>query len=231
VSGSAAYALLYFGCLRYLEWPIQRLLGPISATGIPFSINNLLYLALYVLFFWGVMVVLYKGSLLRYEHRAHTGLEENFQSSTIIGKRTELDNLKASITQGQKGMHIRDTTLVQTLLFLIDHCLVTETSERVVEIFTRRMDTLQKQIESSYNILRYIAWAIPSVGFLGTVSGIGEALGNANLAMENLDFVVSPLRVAFDTTLIALVESIILMFLIYNMQHKEEDLLNSIDLF
>lgn len=229
VSGLAVYALLYFLGLEYFKWPVQRLLGPISSKGASFAI--FIYIMLYVLFFWGMITLFLKSNLRKYEYTALDSLATSLQSTTIISKRTEMDNLRALITHGKEGSRIRETALVKTMLFLIDHCLVTETSERVMEIFSRRMDTLERQVDASYNILKYISWAIPSLGFIGTVLGIGSALGNAGIAIDNIELVTKPLGMAFDTTLIALVESIILMFFIHNSQHKEETLINDIDLF
>ena len=229
LSGTIFYTLLYFIFFKYLQLPVERMLGPVSDKGISYVI--LIYIMLYVLFFWGLITISLKNRLVYFEYLALDNMEQTFQSTTIISKRTELDNLRAVTTSRRKGNYLRKSALVQTILFLIDHCLVTESSDRVIEIFTRRMDTLQKHIESSYNILRYIAWAIPSLGFIGTVLGIGSALSKAGLAIGDITIVTQPLGMAFDTTLIALVESIILMFFIYNMQNKEENLLNTIDLF
>ncbi len=229
VSGSAFYASLYFIAMKYFHWPVERLLGPNVSKGI--SLDMGLYLMLYVLFFWGIILIFQKNSLVGYEYQALSSVEQNFQSSTIISKRAELDNLRSTISHGKDAARFRGSVIHQILLFLIDHCLVTQTSERVMEIFSRRMETLEKHVESTYNMLRYIAWAIPSIGFIGTVMGIGEAISNAGAAIENLEVVVAPLGMAFDTTLIALIQSIVLMYFIYSMQRKEENFLNSVDLF
>ena len=72
-------------------------------------------------------------------------------------------------------------------------------------------------------MIRYIAWAIPSIGFIGTVRGIGDALGQAHMALEgNIFGVTRSLGVAFNSTLIALVLSIILMFMLHQLQLLQE---------
>lgn len=225
-AASAFYGVLYFVCYETLNWPIARLLGTKGH-----ELGFVIYIALYVLFFWGFITILNKNKGVDYERHAITILEKKFHSARIISKRGEIDALKTMITQGPDGMRVRNTALGQTLLFLMDHCLVIENSERIVEIFTRRIATLQQQVESSYSTLRYIAWAIPSLGFIGTVLGIGAALAKAGSALYDINLVTQPLGLAFDTTLIALLESMVLMFFIYHMQHKEESLLNAIDLF
>ncbi len=80
-----------------------------------------------------------------------------------------------------------------------------------------------ERLDAELSMIRYIAWAIPSVGFLGTVRGIGEALGHAHKALEgNIFDVTRSLGVAFNSTLVALLLSIILMFLLHQLQHLQE---------
>jgi biopolymer transport protein ExbB/TolQ len=79
--------------------------------------------------------------------------------------------------------------------------------------------------ESELSIIRYIAWAIPSIGFIGTVRGIGAALGQANRAVEgDITGVTQSLGVAFNSTFIALIISIVLMFFIHQLQLFQERL-------
>ncbi len=79
--------------------------------------------------------------------------------------------------------------------------------------------------DSELSVIRYIAWAIPSVGFIGTVRGIGAALSQANRAVEgDITGVTQNLGVAFNSTFIALVISIVLMFFIHQLQLMQERL-------
>lgn len=81
------------------------------------------------------------------------------------------------------------------------------------------------RLESELSIIRYIAWAIPSIGFIGTVRGIGAALSQANRAVEgDITGVTQSLGVAFNSTFIALVISIVLMFFIHQIQLMQERL-------
>ena len=86
-------------------------------------------------------------------------------------------------------------------------------------------DAEGERLESELSIIRYIAWAIPSVGFIGTVRGIGDALGQAHRAVEgDITGVTENLGVAFNSTFVALVISIVLMFFIYQLQLLQERL-------
>ena len=57
----------------------------------------------------------------------------------------------------------------------------------------------------SYGLVRFIVWAIPIMGFLGTVIGITVAIANLSpTQLENISGVVAGLGTAFDTTATAL---------------------------
>ncbi len=82
-----------------------------------------------------------------------------------------------------------------------------------------------ERLESELSMIRYIVWAIPSIGFIGTVRGIGNALSLANRAVEgDISGVTESLGVAFNSTLVALLISIVLMFLVHQLQLLQERL-------
>lgn len=86
-------------------------------------------------------------------------------------------------------------------------------------------DTESNRLDSEMSMVRYIIWAIPSIGFIGTVRGIGDALGQAHRAVEgDIAGVTASLGVAFNSTFIALVLSIVIMFLMHQLQLLQERL-------
>jgi biopolymer transport protein ExbB/TolQ len=81
------------------------------------------------------------------------------------------------------------------------------------------------RLDSELSMLRYVAWAIPAIGFIGTVRGIGDALGEAHKAVSgDVSGVTAGLGVAFNSTLIALLISIVIMFLLHQLQLAQERL-------
>jgi len=80
------------------------------------------------------------------------------------------------------------------------------------------------ELHNSFNLLQTINWAIPIMGFLGTVLGITMAI--FNLDVNHLDASLSDvtfnLAVAFDTTAVALCHSVILVFLYLFVKGAEE---------
>jgi biopolymer transport protein ExbB/TolQ len=82
-----------------------------------------------------------------------------------------------------------------------------------------------ERMESELSMVRYILWAIPAIGFIGTVRGIGLALNMAHRAVEgDVSGVTENLGTAFNSTLIALLISILLMFLVHQLQLMQERL-------
>jgi biopolymer transport protein ExbB/TolQ len=79
------------------------------------------------------------------------------------------------------------------------------------------------RLDSELSMVRYVAWAIPAIGFIGTVRGIGEALQQAHKAVEgDVSGVVAGLGVAFNSTLVALALSILVMFMLHQIQLRQE---------
>jgi hypothetical protein len=96
---------------------------------------------------------------------------------------------------------------------------VTETVRTAAEVDQARLVT-------SMATVHYLAWAIPAIGFLGTVRGLAGSLSMAgHTDAETQKFIEEATRhlnVAFDCTLIALVLSLFLMFLVHTVQRDEE---------
>lgn len=82
-----------------------------------------------------------------------------------------------------------------------------------------------ERMDSELSMVRFVAWAIPAIGFIGTVRGIGESLQQAHKAIEgDIAGVTAGLGTAFNSTLIALVLSIIVMFFLHQLQLLQERL-------
>ncbi|MCC6507711.1 MAG: MotA/TolQ/ExbB proton channel family protein [Pirellulaceae bacterium] len=87
----------------------------------------------------------------------------------------------------------------------------------------------------SYAIVRIVSWAMPMLGFLGTVIGISDTLGQldtellASQSQAALKQMTSGLFVAFDTTAIALVLTIVAIFVQFTVSRFETNLLSRMD--
>ncbi|MGB3725722.1 MAG: MotA/TolQ/ExbB proton channel family protein [Glaciecola sp.] len=90
---------------------------------------------------------------------------------------------------------------------------------------TDSVDMLAAQLESGNSMIRYFIWAIPSIGFIGTVRGIGSALAKAEEAVAgDISGMVDKLGVAFNSTLVSLIISIILMYLLHVLNNRQDEM-------
>jgi biopolymer transport protein ExbB/TolQ len=98
-----------------------------------------------------------------------------------------------------------------------------ETSKSVCESEADRLD-------SGLAMIRYIAWAIPAIGFIGTVRHIGDALLQAHKAVTgDISGVTSGLGIAFNATFLALSLTLVLMFFLHQLQQRQEQLVHDTD--
>ncbi len=86
------------------------------------------------------------------------------------------------------------------------------------------------EIDLRYSMIRYVVWVIPTLGFIGTVIGISLALAFAGAVdiqdPSLLAELTKRLAVAFNTTLLALVMSAVLVLIQHVVQAQEERALN-----
>jgi biopolymer transport protein ExbB/TolQ len=118
---------------------------------------------------------------------------------------------------------LRNMLLPRVLLAALERFGSTRNVQDVSSVANSLCDAEAERLESELSMIRYIAWAIPSVGFIGTVRGIGQALGQAQQAVEgDISGVTENLGIAFNSTFIALVISIVVMFLVHQLQLLQE---------
>lgn len=132
-----------------------------------------------------------------------------------------------------------ESFLIHRVQRALEHFRVRKSNPEVATLLASQSAIDGNAVESSYSLLRVFIWAIPILGFIGTVIGIGEAVagfsGQMNAAADisalkdKLGSITGGLGVAFDTTLVALVMSMILSFPASALQKEEEDILNQID--
>lgn len=95
--------------------------------------------------------------------------------------------------------------------------------------------------ESSYSVPKILVWAIPLLGFIGTVVGISRAVNGFSGFLEEaaaieqikegIGTVTSGLAVAFDTTLLALFLSVLVMIPLVLVERSESRLLLAVDVY
>ena len=101
--------------------------------------------------------------------------------------------------------------------------------EQAAGVMSQQLELISNRVEMRYGLVRFIAWVVPTLGFIGTVYSLGASLSSAGDPSKALDLheVAKTLGVGFDCTMVALVESAILVFVLHLVQEREESSLNS----
>jgi biopolymer transport protein ExbB/TolQ len=104
------------------------------------------------------------------------------------------------------------------------------------EILRTQADHDESVMETSYNSIRGLVWAIPILGFIGTVSGLSYAIGgfgrvlsqtdNPSQLIEALKGVTGGLATAFETTLLALIAALLVQMAMTFQKKREEEFLD-----
>jgi biopolymer transport protein ExbB/TolQ len=136
-------------------------------------------------------------------------------------------------------LNARRSFLINRLLMALENFKARKSVPEVGAVLNAQADTDAARVDASYAMLKVLIWAIPILGFIGTVVGISDAVNHFTGAVQSagniaevktaLQGVTSGLAVAFDTTLLGLILSMVIMFPTGWVQKAEEDLLTSID--
>jgi biopolymer transport protein ExbB/TolQ len=113
--------------------------------------------------------------------------------------------------------------LIQTLRSSLWRYSATKNVQNLSDAIESNLEALAIRQDSENTIIRYLIWAIPSIGFIGTVRGIGRALSQADKALAgDIAGMTENLGIAFNSTLVALLLSIFLMFLFHQLQRLQD---------
>ncbi|MFK8030943.1 MAG: MotA/TolQ/ExbB proton channel family protein [Gammaproteobacteria bacterium] len=176
----------------------------------------------FILMFWAMAIMAYKAVLASRESKL---LEKNLIPLADGVSILPEDTRAYSRTVQELPLPQRNLLLPRVLRSALHRFHTTRSIQDVSTVVRDLCEGESERLDSELSLVRYIAWAIPSIGFIGTVRGIGEALGQAHKAVEgDITGVTASLGVAFNSTFIALLLSIVLMFLLHQLQLSSERL-------
>lgn len=87
---------------------------------------------------------------------------------------------------------------------------------------------LRSRLDRGLAIVRFVIWATPTIGFIGTVRHMGNALTIADNP-ENISQITAFLGTAFDTTMIGLVLSVALQLMQHSYERDEDDFMSEVN--
>ena len=137
-----------------------------------------------MLMFWAFWIIGYRFVLISQERQLLTRDFLNLEKGERIIPEKALKHYH-EIDEQIKGMASTGEQLLPSVIkTALHHFHATHAIGEVSQAIKERVDSAAEQLDTELTLIRYIAWAIPSVGFIGTVRGIGEALGQAEQALQ-----------------------------------------------
>jgi biopolymer transport protein ExbB/TolQ len=119
----------------------------------------------------------------------------------------------------------QDMLLPRALMVALNRFGATRSVQDAAEAVRAECENEIDRLDAQLSMVRFTAWAIPAVGFVGTVRGIGRALQEAQGALHgDISGVTLGLGVTFNATLTALVSCILVMFFLHQLQQAQDRL-------
>ncbi|WDE05848.1 MotA/TolQ/ExbB proton channel family protein [Thalassomonas viridans] len=163
-------------------------------------------------------LMLYKSFRIKHEEPLYT---MNFLAEDEDGEKADVEEVLKKL----ENSAFKDSGAMSTWITCIQRYINTQNVQHASDAISTSIESLAAQLESGNSMIRYVIWAIPSIGFVGTVRGIGAALAQAEEAVAgNISGMVDKLGVAFNSTLVSLVISIILMLLLHLLNNRQDQM-------
>lgn len=178
-------------------------------------------IACYCCFLWGFLIFLGRYWEARRQKRAFAlGFLSTEEGTRILPE--DARSLQRQVDQltAKHGPFILGNMIRAGLAKLA----LSRSSLDVRETLKTQADVDLGRLVTSMATMNYLAWAIPAIGFFGTVRGLAGSMTLAQAGGEQLRIATQHLTIAFDCTLVALGLSLISMFFIHTLQREEESL-------
>ncbi|MAG34153.1 MAG: hypothetical protein CL908_25010 [Deltaproteobacteria bacterium] len=185
---------------------------------------------------WAVCLL---GAKLRRLRRERELLGRDLMAGVHEGPLRPEDASEAIGVLHSKGEGVRESFVACRVERALRHFALRRRVDEVVDFLASESRADEGRVDASYALVRVFVWAVPTLGFIGTVIGIGAAVAGFSETLdaaasldgmkESIGSVTGGLGVAFDTTLLALVMSILIMFPASAVQRFEEVFLAEVD--
>lgn len=198
-----------------------------SAATYPVTIQNLMWF-----FFFFCLGELWVRWDRASKEKAQLNRNVLSDDTSILYRRKDLAPVFMALKSDSTSTHY---FLQRALLRIVQQFQTSSSTDQANSVLNSSLELMQHEVELKYNMIRYLVWLIPTLGFIGTVIGIALALSAAGdmpsledsaaikLWVANL---TTKLAVAFNTTLLALIMSAALVFIMHMAQGREELTLN-----
>lgn len=183
---------------------------------------------------WSVMIILIKSSKIALQEKALKlsilPVDDPGFILTPASAQAVLETLHSSVEDTKNFILTRRVQIALSNLRNMGNI------SDVDKVLGTQAENDEAMVDSSYTALRGFIWAIPVLGFIGTVLGLSVALGSFGNVLSNseqmeqmrsaLQQVTGGLSTAFETTLQGLVAALCVHMLMLTVQRREEKFLD-----
>ena len=175
-----------------------------NETIVRYSVGHPVEYATIAMFWIGLCDLVFKIAKTRRERRA---LRRGALFPPKRAEKEPLSNAQGYLDAIAKARDVRgDSTYLARLADALEFLKFGGSSDELDQELRNLADDAQEARDADYGMTRSFIWAIPILGFLGTVLGITAALGSLDLTQLNAtsEKLADGLKVAFDTTALSL---------------------------
>ena len=189
-----------------------------------------------LLFFWGMTIMVLKD--IKNKQQREAALLNLFPTS--IGKEINSETVGAFIDNAYKlPVKLRDSIIVNRIRKALELFESRNSNNETASFLQVQSDLDAGRSIGSYAFIKVFLWAIPILGFIGTVMGLSAAVGSLAMGdntdptalQSSINELTGGLGTAFDTTLLGLILSMLMSFPLSAVQKREEETLTLIDAF
>lgn len=232
--GGFLIALVFFGIVSVVFRPTSYVYRLFLTIGDP-SQRIIPFLTVFLCLWSFLHLIFLKLMTVRKEKR---GLKD--ETISALPQLTRSEGVKSALDKVISKKNIIGELLLKRISSLFEELDSSGDVQRSHEVFRHQSEIDSDTASSGYATVKLFIWAMPILGFLGTVVGIGLAVGNFSSFLtgdiENIEMVkrelskvATGLSYAFDTTLLGLATSLLTMILMSFVQNREEGFLTELD--
>ena len=182
--------------------------------------------ACYVCVVWASLILFSRAREVRRQRSAFgLGLLPTDEGARILPEDARPLSRKVDAETERSGPSI----LANMIRLGLNKYAVSRSGPDVAEVVRNQADVEASRLIATMGTVNYLAWAIPAIGFLGTVRGLAGGMSMASSQdAETAKFIKSAtdqLAIAFDCTFVALALSLVLMYFLHSVQRAEETLI------
>lgn len=180
----------------------------------------------YFCFLWAGMILLARRrEVFRQRQAFHLDLLPTEEGARILPEDARPLARKLDAVTARTGPSI----LANMVRLGLGKYAVSKSAPDVAEVVRNQAETESARLATSMGTVNYLTWAIPAIGFLGTVRGLAGGMSMAGSDEADLGRFIKQatdqLSIAFDCTFIALALSLVLMYFLHAVQRCEDTLL------